>query len=99
MFLEDTTKVMGVVFANIFNTEVIYDDTESERSPFKAPESRNGELFVVSSIVEALGEEVIGNIARLQKAVDVFTYLEVYPPFTRKSVDFIFENKFLWDIR
>ena len=27
MFLEDIMKVMGVVFTNIFNTKVIYDET------------------------------------------------------------------------
>ena len=37
MFLEKTAEVMGVVFANIFNDKVIYDDKEIDKAPFVAP--------------------------------------------------------------
>ena len=82
MFLEDITKVMGVVFTKVFKNKVIYDETEIDRAPFMVPESRGGERLVVARKIEALGEEVIGKLAGLRKAVDAFAYLEVYPPFT-----------------
>ena len=55
--------------------------------------------MVVSSSIEALGNEVVVELSILQKAVDAFAYLELYPPFTHKVVEIIIENKFLWDIR
>ena len=48
IFLEDILKLMGVVFPKIFNTKVIYDEIESDRAPFVAPEDRGGECFVVA---------------------------------------------------
>ena len=88
-----------MVFNNIFNNKVIFDDIESERAPFVAPDTKGGDRLVVAIRIEALHEDVIGDIYRLWKAVDTFSYLEVYPPFTRKVVDIIFENKFIQDIR
>ena len=48
IFHEDITEVMGMAFANIFNTQVIYDETESDGAPFVAPEVRSGERFIIA---------------------------------------------------
>ena len=45
MFLEDITKVMGMVFTNIFNTKVIYNETESDGAPFVAPKARRDNIL------------------------------------------------------
>jgi hypothetical protein len=36
-FLEDTKEVVEVIQAHIFDTKVIYDETELDGSPFMAP--------------------------------------------------------------
>ena len=99
MFLEDTTKVMGVLVTNILHIKVINDETENDRAPFVAPEAGGGKHLVVASRVDALDKEVIGNLSRLRKSVDAFAFIEVYPPVMRKGVEIIFMNKFLQDIR
>ena len=61
---------MGVVFANIVNTKFIYYEIESEGVPFVEPEASCGDILVVAGIIEALGEEIIGDLSRLWKVVD-----------------------------
>ena len=95
LFFKNITKVIGVVFTIVFNTKVIYHETESFRAPFVTLEARGVECLVVARIIEALCEEVIGNLVILWKAVYAFSYIELYPPLTRKVVEIIFENKFL----
>ena len=99
IILEDITKVMGVVFTNIFNTKAIYNEIESDRAPFVAPEARGGDCLVVTSSIYEIGKEVIGELARFHKAKEAFAYLEVYSPVTRKLMEIIFTNKSLWDIQ
>ena len=63
-----------------------------------APEARSRERLVLSGSIEELGEDIIGKLARLRKAVYAFVYLKVYPPFTCKFVEILFKNKFLRDL-
>ena len=42
MFLVKIAEVMGMEFTRIFNTKVIYDETESYGVAFVAPEARHG---------------------------------------------------------
>ena len=95
MFLEDIPKLMGVVFTNISNNKFIYDEIEIDGAPFVTPSAQNGDRLVVARSIEAFGEDIIGELAIFQKAVDVFACIEVYPPVTRKLVEIVFENKFI----
>ena len=90
---------MGVVFANIVNTKFIYYEIESEGVPFVEPEASCGDILVVAGIIEALGEEIIGDLSRLWKVVDAFAYLKLHPTVWSKLVEIVFENKFLRDIQ
>ena len=92
-------KVVGIVFADIFNTKGIYNDTGSVGSLFVAREARHDDRLVVAGSIEALGEEIIDKLARLRKAVDNFVYLELHPNVASKLVEIVFENEFLRDIR
>ena len=73
---------MGVVFANIFNARVIYYEIEIEGAPFVVPEARCGDSLVVAVSMEALDEEIIGELLRLWKPVDALAYLKVHPAIT-----------------
>ena len=42
MFLDYIAQVMGMLKANIFNTEVIDNESEHEKLPFVAPKARCG---------------------------------------------------------
>ena len=63
MLLENVVEVKGVAFTNIFNTKVINNKAKRARTPLVAPEASSGKILVVTGLVEALGEEVIGNLA------------------------------------
>ena len=44
---EGLQEVVGVLTANVFNTEIIHDKDENDRSPFVTPEARcSGTLIV-----------------------------------------------------
>ena len=43
-------KVMGMAFAEIFNTEVVNNEAEEYRAPFVAPKARIGGTFVLSML-------------------------------------------------
>ena len=44
---------MGGDFSNVFNVEVVNDDTEENGYPFVSPEARSGGALVVFGYVEA----------------------------------------------
>ena len=88
-----------MAFTNIFNTKIIYYETESDGAPFVAPEARRGERLIVARSIEFLGEDIIGKLPRLRKTVYAFAYLEVYPTTAIKLVEIVCENSFFLDIR
>jgi hypothetical protein len=42
VFLDDVAQVMGMLKANVFNTEVINNESEHDGSPFVVPKARCG---------------------------------------------------------
>ena len=64
--------MMGVSLINIFDSKVIHNEAESDGSPFVASEARGGECVILSCSVEAFGEEIVGKISILGKAIDTF---------------------------
>ena len=62
------------------------------------PESRCGGSLLVAVFVEAFGEEVVGELVSLGKAIDTFVNLEVYPAITGFVVEVVFLEKFTGDI-
>ena len=85
-----------MAFVNIFNTKVIYNDTESDGATFVAPEASPGEILIVAGRINALGKDIIGELIRLRKTADAFVYLEVNLTVARKLAEIVFENKFFW---
>ena len=48
VFFEETSKVVGMAVANIFNTKVVNNEAEEDRTPFVAPNTRSGGALLVS---------------------------------------------------
>ena len=62
------------------------------------PEARCGGSLSVAGFVEACGEEVVGNIYRLGKAVYTFANLEIYPAIAGFVGDVVLPEKFIRNI-
>ena len=53
VFLDDVAQVMGMLEANVFDTEVVDDESEHDGSPFVAPKARCGIKLVIAGCVES----------------------------------------------
>ena len=62
------------------------------------PEARCGGSFVVASFVEACGEEVIGKLSILGRAVDTFADFEIDPAIAVFVGEVVFLEKFIGNI-
>ena len=69
---EGMQEVVGVLAADVFNTEIIHDKDKNDRSPFVAPEARRSGALVVAMRFKAGCEEVVGQFASLLEPVDPF---------------------------
>ena len=54
MLEKDVTKVIGVVFVNVFYAEVVDNEAEEDWDPLVAPEAWGGPTLVLTRNVEAL---------------------------------------------
>ena len=98
MLLENVVEVKGVAFTNIFDAKVINDEEKHDGTPLVAPEARSSKILVLTVLVEALGEEVVGKLARLREAINAFSDFEVNPTFMHKLGEIVFANEFFRDI-
>jgi len=89
--------VMCMFLVHVFDAEVIDNKGEHNGSPFVVPQAWRGIKLVAACIVEAFFKEFIGKDARLQKAVDAFDDLEVYPAFSCMVGQVVFHDAFLGD--
>ena len=87
-----------MVFSNIFNAKVIYYEIESDRAKFVDPEARHGESLLVAISTKALGKDIIGKLARLQKPLEYLFNIELHPTDACKLVEIVFQNEFFWGI-
>jgi len=65
VMLENSLEVLGVVFANIFNTKVIDNEEECDGASLVSPQPWGGFGLVVALGVESFSKEVIGKLAGL----------------------------------
>ena len=90
--------MMGMLFVNIFDSKVVHYETESDWSPFMAPEARGGELVILSCSVDAFCEYIIGKLSILGKTIDNFPNFEIYPPPLYKITEVVFVDEFFRDV-
>ena len=65
MFLESFEQVVGMLFSDIFDTEVIYDEGKTDGTGDVFPQAWGVGYFVVPMLGEALGEELVGEFSCL----------------------------------
>ena len=70
-----------------------------DRPPFVTPQSWNGGRLVVVFCFKAFAEEVVGQDARLWKAVASAADFEVDPAISVPSLEVVFVNEFGRDVR
>ncbi len=84
--------------SNIFHTKVIYNKAELDGTPFVAPEARGGFSFIIAFSKKAGSEEIIGQNARLGKAIAAAGNLEVDPTVAVSTRQMVLFNEFCWDV-
>ena len=98
MFLEDVDEVVGVLLADIFDAEVVDNQHELDRAPGVAPEPGCRRGFMVAGGVEALAQEVVGELAGLRKSVGAADDLEVHPLVADECVEVVLGAELLGDV-
>ena len=56
VFFDGVSKMDGMLFANIFNAEVVYNESEHDGAPFVAPKTRGAFALVVAFLCKAFGK-------------------------------------------
>ena len=87
--------MMYVFLVNIFSTKFVHYEVESGGSTFVVPEAVGGEFVIVSCSVELFGEEIVGKLSRLGKAIDTFPNFEMYPPVLCEIMEVVFVDELL----
>ncbi len=59
-FLENVQEVVEVFDSDVFYAKVIYNKAELDRTPFVAPETRGGFIFIIAFSKKAGSEEIVG---------------------------------------
>ncbi len=88
-------EVVHVGFVDVFHSEIVDNQNETDWTPFVAPVSRCDCTLAVSCFVESFGEEFLRDDSGLREAVHSSLY------FTENvaiCVHFITESIFLYDI-
>ena len=60
VLLHDVVELVGMMNADIFHTEVIYNEGEHDGLPFVLPEAGGGIKLVVACLVEEFLQEFVG---------------------------------------
>ncbi len=88
--------MLCVLAANILNAKIVNDEGKYDGSPSVAPEAGCSWSLVVSVLVKAGCEQIVGQLTGLFKTVYPFLYLEVYPAIAGQGAEVIFVGEFLW---
>jgi hypothetical protein len=69
----------GVLFADMFDAEIVNHESEVNRTGVMAPEGRHAWGGAAAMLRKMLGEMVVGNAARLIQSWDSFSDFHVDP--------------------
>ena len=75
---------------DIFDTEVIYDQTELNGAPFVTPKSWCGRCFVITLDDEVRVEEIVREDPGLRKAIAALADFVIYPAIAVPSGQVVF---------
>ena len=90
--------MVGMLFADILDAEVVDYEDELDGAPSVSPESGRRWSFEVAGGVEAFAEEVVGKFSGLRKAVGTPNDLEIHPPLAFVGGEVVFVAEFLGNV-
>jgi len=99
MFFQDVEEVPRMLFANVFDTKVINNENELDRTPFVLPQSRRCGAFIIASLFKSPAEEVVGQFSTLWQAIASSYNFIVYPSIVDKRQQIVFVNDLLGNVR
>ena len=97
MVAEALDQMVGMLFANAFDTEVINDEAEADRTPLVAPKARSVSYGGVTIVAQEADELLFGEYARLLKAVHAVPYFSIDFAFVGNCVKIVKVNDFQQD--
>ena len=96
MGAEALDQMEGMLFADVFDTEVIHDEAEADRAPLVAPKARSVSYGGVTVAQEA-HELLFSKYARLWKAIHATAYFSIDFAFVGDCVKIVKVNDFWQD--
>ena len=89
--------MLSVAFINILDAEVINDEHKHDGAPAMSPEAGCNCALIISVVMEARRQEIIGQLAGLLEAIYTFGDFEVHPAIVRQCGEVVFVNELIWD--
>ena len=97
-FFEKIQEVVEVFDPNIFDTKVVYDQTELNGAPFVMPKSWCGRCFIITLDDKARAEEIVCEDPGLRKAIAALADFIIYPAIAVPSGQVVFLNELSWNV-
>ena len=97
MVVEALDEMVGMFFADVFDNEVINDDTKTEGVPCVAPEARVVAYRCIAIAAKETDQLFFGKDAGLRKTTHSAVYLHVYFSVVDNVLEFVVHDDFLGD--
>jgi hypothetical protein len=98
VFLEDIAKVVSMAFTDIFNPKIINYQDELDGPPLVSPEAGSGGSMIVSSGVQTLFKETVGEDSGLGQTVNAATNFEIDPTVVCEGEEIVFVDELVGNI-
>ena len=96
-FLEGLDEVVGVLFSDVFDTKVVYNEGEEYGFGVVIPQCWGSGYRGETELDEVSFESVVGDATGLLEAGHAFLDLKVDPAVGTQSVEAVLFSDFVWD--
>ena len=97
MVAEALDEMVGVFFSNVFDTEVINDETKSDGAPCVTPDARGVAYRCIAIATEETDQLFFGKNADMGKTIHSLADLYIYFSVVDNVSEFVVHNVFLGD--
>ena len=97
MVAEALDQMVSMLFANVFDAEVIHNEEEADWVPLVVPKAGSVSYGGVTIVAQEADELIFGEYARLWKAVHAMAYFSVDFAFVDDGVKIVRVKYFQWD--
>ena len=87
-----------MLFANIFYSKIVDDESEHDGSPFVPPKPWSGFALVVTTFSETGCEKLVCEDARLREPVNALSDFEVNPIIVDTLLEVVLGDEFVGDV-